>query len=151
VWILWTCVLWYFVYIFNSSIFWDIRQWIKSKNTIHSAVFQVWQMTIFQPTQQRVTHHGQSRIDSHGEGGCSREVHPKIKVLWLEILLEAGNLFTLNDTPLPSPMPLPIMVPLIKLQFKWSNIHNFFLYNFYFTPSLSFLCKQSYSTPLLIL
>jgi hypothetical protein len=38
-WILWTCVLWYFVYIFNSSIlfvFWDTRRWIKSKSTIRS-------------------------------------------------------------------------------------------------------------------
>jgi hypothetical protein len=39
VWILWTCVLWYFVYIFNSSIlfvFCDTRRWIKSKNTIRT-------------------------------------------------------------------------------------------------------------------
>jgi len=36
VWILWTCVLWYLVYIFNSSIFWDTRRWIKSKSTIRS-------------------------------------------------------------------------------------------------------------------
>jgi hypothetical protein len=34
VWILWTCVLWYLVYIFNSSIFWDTRRWMKSKSTI---------------------------------------------------------------------------------------------------------------------
>jgi len=25
---LWTCVLWYLVYICNSSIFWDTRRWI---------------------------------------------------------------------------------------------------------------------------
>jgi hypothetical protein len=36
VWILWTCVLWYLVNIFNSSIFWDTRRWIKSKSTIRS-------------------------------------------------------------------------------------------------------------------
>jgi hypothetical protein len=29
-------VYWYLVYIFNSSIFWDTRRWIKSKSTIRS-------------------------------------------------------------------------------------------------------------------
>jgi hypothetical protein len=38
VWILWTCALWYLVHIFNSSIFWDTRRWIKSKNTIRRMI-----------------------------------------------------------------------------------------------------------------
>jgi hypothetical protein len=38
----WTCVLWFLVYIFYSSIFWDTRRWIKSKSTIRSLLKSIW-------------------------------------------------------------------------------------------------------------
>jgi hypothetical protein len=49
VWILWTCVLWYLVYIFLIPqfclFFWDTRRWIKSKNTPSSESYRNYNFT----------------------------------------------------------------------------------------------------------
>jgi hypothetical protein len=63
---LWTCVLWYLVYIFNSSIlfvFWDTRRWIRSKNTIRSFnLCYSFQRTVPRVTWWRNTYAYKSQI-----------------------------------------------------------------------------------------